>query len=206
VELETNDKADKVSREFLELKRDVEAFINDLDRPARDAAARTGTLFALTTPCVPLIALVLQIKLAQKAIAGSGASMIAALGRVANVSPVIASLKDQRDKKVESLRSLRKDVALLNGVITPSPATRPATRNNEIPTPDIAAMLDGLMVFAELWAGIRSQTVQFNEHLKGGLAAATNARFKAEVRLAREESRPLQAGLKDYIEQLQVWA
>ena len=39
VELETNDESDKVSREFLELKRDVEVFIDALDRPARDAAA-----------------------------------------------------------------------------------------------------------------------------------------------------------------------
>ena len=31
-------------------------------------------------------------------------------------------------------------------------------------------------------------------------------RFKREVKLAREESRPTQAGLKDYIKQLEVWA
>ena len=102
-----------------------------------------------------------------------------ALGRVANASPIIASLKDQREsessyslalpgrttfstyptndlpfsEKVENLQSFRKEVALLNGLITPSPATLAGSQS---PTPDIGAMLDGLIVFSGLWAGVRS--------------------------------------------------
>ena len=38
VELQNNDQSDKMSREFLELKRDIEAFVNRFNLSARETA------------------------------------------------------------------------------------------------------------------------------------------------------------------------
>ncbi|RXW11185.1 hypothetical protein EST38_g14669, partial [Candolleomyces aberdarensis] len=69
--------------------------------------------------------------------------------------------------------------------------------------PDIALICEKLVLFAEIWSSVRSQTVQFQEHLKGGMEAVTNLRFKREVRLARTVCGPLQGGLAKYATELE---
>ncbi|RXW16928.1 hypothetical protein EST38_g8925 [Candolleomyces aberdarensis] len=69
--------------------------------------------------------------------------------------------------------------------------------------PDIALICEKLVLFAEIWSSVRSQTVQFQEHLKGGMEAVTNLRFKKEVRLARTVCGPLQGGLAKYATELE---
>ncbi|KAF6744295.1 hypothetical protein DFP72DRAFT_826182, partial [Ephemerocybe angulata] len=40
--------------------------------------------------------------------------------------------------------------------------------------PDIALICEKLVLFAEIWSSVRSQTVQFQETLEGGMDALTN--------------------------------
>ncbi|TEB26961.1 hypothetical protein FA13DRAFT_1635159, partial [Coprinellus micaceus] len=145
VELQNNDQSDKMSREFLELKRDIEAFVNRRSAPQ-----------SLTTPHGSNRAP--QIRIAQQAIAQSSASMLAALGIGAKTSPVIASLQEQREKKVENLRNIHRAMTAMTELVIPAPAPKLAAE--QITAPDIAAMLRGLGVFAELWVSVSSVTAQ----------------------------------------------
>ncbi|EGO20233.1 hypothetical protein SERLADRAFT_400384 [Serpula lacrymans var. lacrymans S7.9] len=52
---------------------------------------------------------------------------------------------------------------------------------------------------------VRSQAVQFREHLKAGLEASTNMRFKNEVKVARAVCKPLMEGLAEYKAKLEGW-
>jgi len=69
--------------------------------------------------------------------------------------------------------------------------------------PDITLICERLVLFAEIWSSVRSQSVQFQSHLKGGAGSETNMRFKMEVRLAREVCLPLMEGLQRYATELE---
>ncbi|KAF5323066.1 hypothetical protein D9611_009350 [Ephemerocybe angulata] len=192
-ELDANDQSADMSRQFLDLKRDIEAFVNKFN------------LSATKTAIEPLLADIAtldeQIISAQKAIGGASGSIVAALRLGARASSVVASLEEQREKKVESIRDLRRAMKAMTELVEPSPKLA----SEQIVAPDIGLMLSKLVVFSEIWSSVRSQNVQFRAHIAGGLEAATNSRFKSEVKLARAQCKPLEAGLLEYKKQLESW-
>ncbi|CAE6472317.1 unnamed protein product [Rhizoctonia solani] len=191
-ELEQNDKSAEMSRKFLDLKRDVAAF------------GEKYTLSATAVASIPLTndikAIDESIKRVQSAFGGIvGGRLLVGLGVAGSASRVISSLQAYRQEKIEALRKVTQVTTGINSLV----AEQPSSLSFE--APNINLMLENLLTFAEIWSSVRSQSVQFCEHLKGDLEAATNLRFKAEIKLAREVCTPLQEGLAEYNEQLQSW-
>ncbi|KAG8717481.1 hypothetical protein FRC08_007366 [Ceratobasidium sp. 394] len=69
--------------------------------------------------------------------------------------------------------------------------------------PDISLICEKLLLFAEIWSAVHSQTVQFIKYLEGGMHALTDLRFKKELRLARAMCEPLRKGLEEYATKLE---
>ncbi|GAB1526621.1 hypothetical protein RhiTH_009790 [Rhizoctonia solani] len=179
----------------------IEPFITELEQNDKSAemsrkfldlkrdVAAFGEKYTLSATAVASIPLTNDIK----AIDESG------LGVAGSASRVISSLQAYRQEKIEALRKVTQVTTGINSLV----AEQPSSLSFE--APNINLMLENLLTFAEIWSSVRSQSVQFCEHLKGGLEAATNLRFKAEIKLAREVCTPLQEGLAEYNEQLQSW-
>lgn len=68
--------------------------------------------------------------------------------------------------------------------------------------PDINLICERLVMFGEIWQSVRTESIRFQTHLKLGMDAVSDARFRQEVRLARDTCGPLQAGLEKYAAQL----
>ncbi|KAF5322992.1 hypothetical protein D9611_009281 [Ephemerocybe angulata] len=71
--------------------------------------------------------------------------------------------------------------------------------------PDLQQMFDRMITIGEVWTSVRSQAVQFRAHIQGGLGAATNMRFKNEVKLARAVCGPLRDSLQKYMRGLYLY-
>jgi hypothetical protein len=69
--------------------------------------------------------------------------------------------------------------------------------------PDITLICEKLVLFAEIWSSVRSQAVQFQGHLRGGMDTESNMRFRMEVKVAREVCLPLMGGLQKYATELE---
>ncbi|GAB1527810.1 hypothetical protein RhiTH_010998 [Rhizoctonia solani] len=192
LELERNDKSAEISRRFLNLKRDVAAF---------------GERYLISATAVVVVPLTSDIKALDesiKSVRGAfggilGGRVLVGLGVAGSASQVISSLQAYRQEKIEALRKVNQVTAGINSLV----AEQPSSLLFEAPNIDL--MLDNLLTFAEIWSSVRNQSVQFCEHLKGGLEAATSLRFKAEVKLAREVCTPLMEGLIEYNKQLRSW-
>ncbi|QRW18352.1 reovirus sigma C capsid domain protein [Rhizoctonia solani] len=192
LELERNDKSAEISRRFLNLKRDVAAF---------------GERYLISATAVVVVPLTSDIKALDesiKSVRGAfggilGGRVLVGLGVAGRASQVISSLQAYRQEKIEALRKVNQVTAGINSLV----AEQPSSLLFEAPNIDL--MLDNLLTFAEIWSSVRNQSVQFCEHLKGGLEAATSLRFKAEVKLAREVCTPLMEGLIEYNKQLRSW-
>lgn len=194
VELDKNDHSAAMSREFQTLQRDIEAFIAKFNIQASEFAVNSRKEIAFLDE---------QIKSTQESLGIVGGNFLEVLGLGARASSVVASLKAQRSKKAEGLRDLHLTLVALNNLQVPQ--VRSQVKGFEPQLPDIALLLKRLVIFAETWLTVRSQTVQISEQLRLGLPASTNAAFKAEIRLARAVCLPLMEGLAEYKAKLESW-
>lgn len=114
--------------------------------------------------------------------------------------PAISTLMAQRDEKKQSLKSAQRSLFELNQGI-------PLELMDKLEgwRPDLDQMFDRMVTMAEVWSSVRSQAVQFRSHIEGGLDAATNMRFKNEVKLAREVCAPMKECLHEYMEGLDLY-
>ncbi|CAE6482517.1 unnamed protein product [Rhizoctonia solani] len=210
LELERNDKSAEISRRFLNLMRDVAAFGERylISATAVVVVPLTSDIKALVLICAfwDLLMLTAYFSLDEsiKSVRGAfggilGGRVLVGLGVAGSASQVISSLQAYRQEKIEALRKVNQVTAGINSLV----AEQPSSLLFEAPNIDL--MLDNLLTFAEIWSSVRNQSVQFCEHLKGGLEAATSLRFKAEVKLAREVCTPLMEGLIEYNKQLRSW-
>ncbi|EGN94761.1 hypothetical protein SERLA73DRAFT_187817 [Serpula lacrymans var. lacrymans S7.3] len=193
-ELEKNDNSVQMSQEFLTLKRDIADFIGKFTHQASDLATQLLKSIALLED---------QIKSALRTIAIIGGGLLEGLGSGTRASRVAASLNTQRDKEAESFRDVQLMLATLNTL--EAPHLQSQLRGHQHEEPNISLMLERLVVFAEIWSSVRSQAVQFREHLKGGMKASTNMRFKNEVKVARAVCKPLMEGLAEFKARLEGW-
>ncbi|KAF8751744.1 hypothetical protein RHS01_08612 [Rhizoctonia solani] len=175
LELERNDKSAEISRRFLNLKRDVAAF---------------GERYLISATAVVVVPLTSDIKALDesiKSVRGAFGGILGGLGVAGSASQVISSLQAYRQEKIEALRKVNQVTAGINSLV----AEQPSSLLFEAPNIDL--MLDNLLTFAEIWSSVnlffirvfilaftkthrqvRNQSVQFCEHLKGGLEAATS--------------------------------
>ncbi|CCM02048.1 uncharacterized protein FIBRA_04124 [Fibroporia radiculosa] len=199
---EKHDDSVQLSQNFLNLKRDIEAFVDKFDQwivekgveleveakqLKQQIAGLQGEVETLDK----------KIKDATTALAITG-GCLCIIGVVVAGS-VLAVYQSQRNSKVEELQVKRNALEDVN---------RKQQNLAHLKTefdgfkPDISLICEKLVLFAEIWSSVRSQAVQFQEHIKGGMVALTSLRFKREVQLARAVSKPLMEGLAKYATEL----
>ncbi|KAJ2923912.1 hypothetical protein H1R20_g13183, partial [Candolleomyces eurysporus] len=176
-ELEKDERSATMSRQFLDLKRDIEAFVFEFNSSAL-APAVAPLLKDIET-------LDTQIK-GIRALLPIGGALFNILASSNSSSPVLTSLVAQRQKKAEAVGDLRLAMNEMDKLVAPAELIL----GNLIPAPNINLMLEKLVVFAEIWSSV-SLTMLCK--LNGGLEAATNAvrifssqlsgSLKAELRL-----------------------
>jgi hypothetical protein len=138
-----------------------------------------------------------QISDATLALAISG-GLLNVIGMIVSGS-LLASFQAQRTEKERELHRKQLDLAQVN---LSQVALAHLNTQFSILKPDFALICDKLLLFSQIWLSVRSQCVQFREHLQGGAGAETNMRFRMEVRLAREVCLPLMEGLQRYATEL----
>ncbi|KAF6744317.1 hypothetical protein DFP72DRAFT_929721 [Ephemerocybe angulata] len=199
---EDHDRSLEMSQGFLNLKRDVEDFTTRFDAWVETTSAeleeRAKELqVEIENINKELQSLDKQIQDATAALlasAAGAATMIGVIGLVV-AGTTVAVLIAQRIAKGKELSSKKKE---LEDVNRKQKELAKIKSDFDGLRPDIALICEKLVLFAEIWSSVRSQTVQFQETLKGGMDALTNIRFKAELRLARELCTPLTEGLEKY--------
>lgn len=200
---EKHDRSTEMQNNFLNLKRDIVDFVQRLDQFIVDKG-------------VELENQAKQLKLDIESIEGEIAGLdkkikdteiaLSAMGGCLNIiglivaGSMLAKYKSDRNGKLSDLAAKQADLADVN---RKQVALAHLKSDFDGVKPDITLICDKLVLFAEIWASVRSQTVQFQEQLKGGMGAITNMRFKKEVRLARTICGPLQAGLEKYATELE---
>ncbi|KAJ2924806.1 hypothetical protein H1R20_g12280, partial [Candolleomyces eurysporus] len=201
---EKHDKSTEMSSGFLTLKRDIaDDFVPRLDQWIKDKGIQLeNEAKALKLEIDGLQGeievLDKKIKDATTALAACG-GCLCVIGVVVAGS-VLASYKSERNDKAKKLQEKQNALAEVN---RKQQALANLQSDFDGVKPDIALICEKLVLFAEIWSSVRSQTVQFQEHLKGGMDAVTNLRFKKEVRLARAVCGPLEAGLAKYATELE---
>ncbi|KAF6748029.1 hypothetical protein DFP72DRAFT_820981 [Ephemerocybe angulata] len=200
---EKGDRSTEMKDNFLNLKRDITDFVVRLDKYIADQGVQLADLAAQLKLDIEglegeISTLDGKIKDATKALAACG-GCLCVIGMIVAGS-ILASLKSERNDKQTALRGKQADLAEVN---RKQAALAQLQSDFDGVKPDITLICEKLVLFAEIWSSVRSQTVQFQEHLKGGMDALTNIRFKREVRLARTVCAPLQAGLEKYATELE---
>jgi hypothetical protein len=195
---ERHDGSVEMSQGFLGIKRDIEAFVASFDQWAIDKNIELEQQAKQLRKDIDglqkdIESLDVKIKDAKLALAISGGllffiGLIVAKGVLNSLQSQRRSKADQLSSKQSQLEAIKLQQQLLGQLICGFDGWKP----------DIALICDKLVVFAETWSSVRSQTVQFREHLLGGMDAVTNLRFKMEVRLARAVCLPLIEGLVKY--------
>ncbi|KAF5322997.1 hypothetical protein D9611_009284 [Ephemerocybe angulata] len=108
----------------------------------------------------------------------------------------------QRDEKKQSLKSAQRSLFELNQGI-------PLELMDKLEgwRPDLDQMFDRMVTMAEVWSSAQQEcwTDCGLSHIEGGLDAATNMRFKNEVKLAREVCAPMKECLHEYMEGLDLY-
>ncbi|KAJ2927005.1 hypothetical protein H1R20_g10099, partial [Candolleomyces eurysporus] len=200
---EKHDRSDEMSRGFLDLKRDIEAFVPELDAWIKEQGAKLekeaeDLKLEINTIQGQIDDLDKKIKDATTALTATSACLCI-IGAIVAGS-MLAKYKSQRNDKAKELQG-KKDA--LEDVNRRQQVLANLQSDFDGVKPDISLICEKLVLFAEIWSSVRSQSVQFQEHLKGGYGAETNLRFKKEVRLARAMCGPLQAGLEKYASELE---
>lgn len=199
---EDHDRSTEMSQGFLNLKRDVEDFVVRFDawieKTGTELQERAKQLQGEINDLKTVIeSLDGQIKEATKAVLASAAGAATMFGVIGLIvaGTTLAVLIAQRAEKQKTLASRQKE---LDEVNKQQKALAKVKSDFDGLKPDIALICAKLILFAEIWSSVRSQAVQFQETLKGGMGALTNMRFKQELRLARELCTPLKNGLEKY--------
>ncbi|KAG8697442.1 hypothetical protein FRC08_006529 [Ceratobasidium sp. 394] len=203
----TNERNDELSTEmyqgFLNLKRDIEDFVKRLyafiESKNTELLQRAKEVkIAIDTLKGDIDDLDGKIKDATTALAATGACLL--LIGVVIAGSVLAAYQSNRDDKIAEFLGKQKELEEVN-----RKQEKLAHLKSEFDAvqPDISLICEKLLLFAEIWSAVRSQTVQFIEQLKGGMNALTNLRFKKELRLARAMCEPLRKGLEEYATKLE---
>ncbi|CCM02035.1 uncharacterized protein FIBRA_04111 [Fibroporia radiculosa] len=199
---EKHDDSVQLSQNFLNLKRDIEAFVGKFDQWIVDKGveleAQAKKLKDKITKLQGEIE-ALDKKIVVATIALVGSPLLGILG-MAVAGTVLAVYKRQRDDKARELGGKLNALADIN---RKQEALAHLKTEFDGFKPDIALICEKLVLFAEIWSSVRSQAIQFQEHIKGGMAALSNPRFKMEVRLARAVTKPLMEGLAKYASELE---
>ncbi|KAF6748032.1 hypothetical protein DFP72DRAFT_583515 [Ephemerocybe angulata] len=199
---EDHDRSAEMSQGFLNLKAHIEDFVvrfsawiattsTQLEQRAKELQLEIDNIKK------ELQELDKQIQEATKALLGSAAgasTMIGVLGVVV-AGTTVAILIAQRIIKGNDLSSRKNE---LKDVNQKQLAIAKIKSDFDGLKPDIALICEKLVLFAEIWSSVRSQSVQFRDTLKGGMDAVNNATFKQQVTLARQLCNPLVDGLEKY--------
>ncbi|KAJ2916564.1 hypothetical protein MD484_g3871, partial [Candolleomyces efflorescens] len=200
---EDHDASIDMSSGFLNLKRDVADFVVRLDEWIQNTGATLADeakqlkldIDGLTQDISVLDG---KIEDATKALAICGACLN--LIGVIVAGSVLASFKAQRDEKDSQLQAKKTSLTDVNRRQT---ALANLQSDFDGVKPDITLICARLVLFSEIWASVRSQTVEFQSILKGGMNAVTNMGFKAQVNLAKATCDPLADGLEKYATELE---
>ncbi|KAJ2925329.1 hypothetical protein H1R20_g11798, partial [Candolleomyces eurysporus] len=200
---EKHDGSVQMSQGFLGIKRDIEDFVRRFDQWVADqGTALSGEANQLRDDINRLQgeieSLDAKIRDAKLAMAITGGFLFF-IG-LAVAGGVLASLQSKRREKANELQGKQ---SRLEAIKAKQQLLGQAKAAFDAWKPNIALVCDKLVLFAETWASVRSQTLQFRDHIQGGLEAATNKRFKSEIKLARLVCIPLVDGLEKYKAQLQ---
>ncbi|CCM00800.1 uncharacterized protein FIBRA_02842 [Fibroporia radiculosa] len=195
---EKHDDSTQMSQDFLNLKRDIEAFVGRFDQWIVDKGvqleAQANQLIQDINGLQGEIS-ALDKKINDATIALSAMGMSLNIFGLIVAGSVLASYKSDRNSKAADLAKKKKDLADVNQKQTDLANLK--TEFNGL-KPDIMLICEKLVLFAEIWSSVQSQTIQFQEHLKGGTGSETNIRFRMEVQLARAVCSPLVNGLAQY--------
>ncbi|KAJ2916563.1 hypothetical protein MD484_g3870, partial [Candolleomyces efflorescens] len=200
---EPHDDSIAMSNGFLTLKRDIVDFIGRLYQWITDQ----GTQLENEAKQLKLDIDTLQgeieeldgkIETTTKALAACGICLC--LIGVVVAGSVLAAYKTQRNDKADQLLEKQK---ALKDVNDKQQALANLKSDYDGMQPDISLICEKLVLFAEIWSSVRSQSIEFQNILKGGLGAVTNMGFKAQVRLAQATCQPLENGLEKYATELE---
>ncbi|KAF8756971.1 hypothetical protein RHS01_04168 [Rhizoctonia solani] len=187
---------------FLTLKRDIEDFVTRLDKFIEETGAKIAEDIKTLTKQIKdlegeIAVLDGKIKDAQTALIATGVCLNL-IGIIVSGS-VLASYQSDRNAKAADLAGKQSKLEDAN---RKQQALAHLKTEYDGLKPSISLICEKLLLFAEIWSSVRSQTVQFQSYLQGGKDAQTNLRFKKELRLARAMCGPLQDGLDKYATEL----
>ncbi|EGN94760.1 hypothetical protein SERLA73DRAFT_187807 [Serpula lacrymans var. lacrymans S7.3] len=200
---EKDNGSSQMAQNFLDLKRDVQAFASRLDQWIKDKGVELAVQAKKLKDEISKLQGEIEA-LDGKVEAASIAHAICA--RLLNVigmvvaGSALAAFQSERDEKASILQRKQNELIDVN---RKQAALAHLKTDFDGLKPDIALICDKLILFAEIWSSVRSQAVQFQKHLQGGMNALGNLRFKLEIRLAKEVCEPLKKGLEKYATQLE---
>ncbi|KAF8751746.1 hypothetical protein RHS01_08610 [Rhizoctonia solani] len=199
---EDHEDSTKMYQGFLGLKRDIEDFVRRMDRFIEETGSKIAEdIKALTQQIKDLedeiTILDGKIKDAQTALVATGV-LLNIIGIIVSGSVLASYQADRRTKAADLADKQRK----LEDANRKQQGLAHLKTEYDGLKPSITLICEKLLLFAEIWSSVRSQSVQFQTYLKGGMNAQTNLRFKAELRLARDTCGPLQEGLERYATEL----
>ncbi|KAF6744264.1 hypothetical protein DFP72DRAFT_929589 [Ephemerocybe angulata] len=199
---EEHDNSHKMSRAFLELKRDIRNFVQRLDRyideqgtALLDAAKALRTQIEALT--AEISALDEQINSTRLALAISG-GLLNVIGMI-TAGSLLATYQNRRNERDNDRTQRQNELNEVNRRQAALAFLKIDVANLQ---PDIDLICERLFLFAEIWSSVRTQSIQFRSHIQGGMDAVTNMRFRREVQLAQDVCAPLVRGLELYSAEL----
>jgi len=195
----------RMSENFHNLKRDIDHFVQRFDQWIIDQGVALDNQARVLQGQIAEIQR--QIEGLDKQINDATIALAVSGGLLNIIGMIVAGslLSQYQAQRSERERELRRTQLELEEVNQKQAAVAHLRTQIDILRPEFALNCDKLILFAEIWSSVRSQSVQLQAHLKGGTGAETNMRFKMEVRLAREVCLPLMEGLQEYAIEFENW-
>lgn len=195
-------KSGQMSQGFLNIKRDVEDFVVRFDAWVATTSAQLQQRAKELQVEIDNLKKEIQnldkeIKEATTALlqsAAGAANMAGIVGLVVS-GTTVAILVAQRIVQTVELSNRKKELVQVNAKQV---AIAKIKSDFDGLRPDIALICEKLVLFAQIWSSVQSQTLRFQDTLKGGMSAVNNVRFKNEITLARKLAVPLKDGLTLY--------